>query len=347
MIPESDFHKRRSSIFALVSGRYYNAQESSNITSDYVSLSGVNYPLNPGRTLVEEEQSYIKRNSDVLKKRIAEIKSDIKNGKLMDEKSRELEILRDINFFLTYIAKPDNPDSKTREYRDRIITAVAEENILNGISLFSEIVPNNCAVINGRIYPLREIEQLSFLRVYGKNYTFNASKMTVDDVENAFKGQLEQELIGRVMKGSGRYNEVSDEIMNLRNKNILMAEDLGVKRYPYCYESGDIGFDFSIRRIYCLIKPHSNQSTGRTYSEGESASTLTLENGVIGGDTRFADRNNRNSPFTVNSGSHCLGSLTLQGNTLEHKMQFLRLFAKEVYDNGKFYEPPNTDSSSY
>ena len=97
------------------------------------------------------------------------------------------------------------------------------------------------------------------------------------------------------------------------------------------------------------MPPHSNANTGRSYGYGQSAGTLPLSNKVLGTSPKFAERENANYAFSINSGSVCTGDLTLDGDTLEDKMIFLKKFALEVADNGAFYIAPasSDDSSSY
>ncbi|MBU3913751.1 MAG: hypothetical protein KKB21_03395 [Nanoarchaeota archaeon] len=329
MLPETDFHRRRNLIFAIIDGRYYNASNSMPVVCNYLTLCDLRFPLSSGRKIDEEEAGYSKKHKELLLKRKSEFEKEFNSGRGTSELEKELEILEDTAFFLEYLCKQHNFHLKVEEPQSYIQIT---DSLINESPIFPEIIKGNHVVINRRVYPLEEIAQPVFINLNGKNYTILPSKMKVEDIERRFHEVLESRLRFQAMKDSEKVNELNWKTSILKEKIKIFIRDIKVSVYPHCYECGELGFDTSARCIYWLISPHHNETTGRRYSEGQCAAALHFSRKNLSTSAVLAERANRNSAFIINSTSPCMG-FSFVGNTTEDKMFYLRKWATNVETN--------------
>ncbi|MFA6022658.1 MAG: hypothetical protein WC781_01070 [Candidatus Pacearchaeota archaeon] len=343
MLPETDFHKKRNLIFAIIENRYYNVSNSYQVNENYLNLCGLCFPLHRAGLITEEEKNYLKKNSEEIKKMKNQTEQDFNKGKGIESLTNELTKRENIHFFLSDICKPHNRDLKEQEYKPNLNSS---KNLIfdDAELIFPGIISEDCVAINQRIYPLKECSEPLFVNINGKNYTIAPSLRTVDEAENIFQERLGRKIQIQAMRDSEKVNEIEKQISEIEQKNAVLEHNLKVKRYPYSYECNDLGFDTGIGCIYYLISPHSNYTTGKSYSEGQSAITLPLSKGVLGSVPKFAERNDRNQSFALSTQSHCLG-ISLNGNTLEDKMYFLRGVRHVIETNQAFYQVSQSSSS--
>lgn len=316
----------------VIQGRYYNTSNSETVDKNYLSLCGLRFPLARGRTLIEEEQSYTRRNEKVIQDMKNRFEKEINvNKKTLDEIQKEVDLREDIAFFISHICVPHERTSKFKE--DAGSKKISNSNE----PIWPLILAKDYAIINGRVYPLKPASEPVFVNLDNKNYTLDRGEMKVEDAESKFINILTQRIRIQAMNDSVKVKEIAEKAKALDEKILSLETALKISRYPHCYEYGDIGYDTSIRCVYWLIPPHHNRSSGRSYSEGQSAAVLPLANGQLGTAGSFAERNDRNSPFAIFSYSLCLG-FGLNGNSLEDKMLYLKTFANVVSTNGALHE---------
>jgi hypothetical protein len=338
MAPPTEFSKRSNLMFLIIDGRYYTASNSALAEEDYLSMCGLRFPLTQGRTLIEEEKGYLKKNEGSLKSMRSEIEKEINNGRGIEELTLSLELAEDLNFFLTNICQEDNPHLQLSNLPS--FAGPVNRAYHGYASMMTVIFSGDHAIINRRVYPLQKTDKPSFVFLCGQHYTLASSRMTVEDVESRFQEILTQQLKFQAIQDSNKVKEISGDLALADAKNEALLHDLKVQRYKYCFECGDKGFDTYARVIYCPIPAHYNSTSGKSYSEGQSAATLPFSKKVIGTSAMFAERLDRDHPFIVSSQNHCLGTLKLHDNSIEEKIYFLRGFASEVKMNGAFYAAP-------
>jgi len=347
MFPETDFYRKRNLIFLIIDHTYYNISNSGDVNENYLNLCELRFPLTKGRSLLDEEKNYIKKNSKKLQDFKTEIEKQItKEGKHIGSIKESLEVQEDIHFFLSKICQPHNPDAAgtgTESSVQRTEYSIDCEESL----ILPQILNENYAIINQRIYPLQQIQEPIFVSLEGKNYTINTSIATPEEVEGNFQKILEERIKVQALSDSKKVGEILQNIDNLQEKIIHLTLKLNAKKYDSCYECGDIGYDFRSRLVYWLIPAHYNETTGKSYGEGQSAGTLSLIKKNLGTTLKFADRNERNSPFRISSKNHCHGDLKLGGNSLEDKMAYLRAFRMQVDKEKKFYQSAASTNDNY
>lgn len=332
MLAETDFHKRKNLMSIIVQGRYYNTSNSAAVESNYLTLCGLRFPLVRGRTLIEEEQSYVRKNDKTIQQLKAAFEKEIDaNGKTLDELKREVDTKEDVAFFISNICVPHARTSKPIEEKQTRILYQSNEPI------FPTIINKNCAIINGRVYPLNRVSEPVFANLDNANYTIGSAETTVDGIESKFQNILMQRIRAMAINNSKKSKEFLDKTRQLDEKILSLETVLKVAKHAYSYEFGDLGYDTQIGSVYWLIEPHYNKTTGRNYSEGQSAATLKLTNKQLGTTGIFAERDSRNQPFVCVTSSHCMG-FGLVGTTLEDKMQYLKTFASVVKRNGAIHE---------
>lgn len=332
-------------MFLILNGRYYTTSNSSENCSNFVIFEDLKFPLNPGRTLIDEEQAYLKKNSKIIKDRGQEIEKQVSQGKGLEDLTKEVELLTDQIFFLDSIVKADNPNLQVNKYYYSINSGF-DEKFQSSTLFLSKILNENVIVANGRIYPLVEINQDSYIHFDNKNYVFEASNKTVEDIEKLFNQEVEQELEAIARRNSTKFKELTEKIIELESQRKYLIKDLKIEQYPFCLEAGDLGYDMQTKCIYVLIRPHNNHTSGGSYGEGQSAATLSFANLVLANNALFAERPDRNSRFTISTRSHCFGDLKLYGTSLEDKMLYLREVANTIGTKGGFYQQTTSDDSS-
>lgn len=347
MLPESDFYRRKNLMFLIVGMRYYNVENAQPVNKDYLELCSLRFPLKQGRMLTDEENSYLKINKKILQNLKTEIEKEItKKGAHLNDIKIDVETKEDILFFLSKICKPHNQkvdkNNKIQGEEQESFRFFLEDNEL----IFPRIINKDYAVINKRLYPLKTTENPVFVSLNSQNYTIDVSNKTVEEVESTFQRFLKEKIRIQALKDSVKTKELEKKISNLNVEIASLEIELNVSKFVHCYETGDIGYDFTSKLVYWLIPAHYNHTTGKSYEEGQSAATLPLQGGKIGNTWRFAERKNRNSQFVTRSESHCLG-FSLVGDSLEEKMQFLHTFANVVKENGAFYQISGSSNDDY
>lgn len=349
MFPEIEMSKRGNSIFLIFDSRVYNVANASETNKDHVYLAGLRFPLVSGRTLKEEENSYFKRNAPKILDEARKIEEQLEKKGGIEDLVNEAEIVSDINCFIKRISKADNPYVKTTKYTPlKLEFTIDGQFSLEGLSVIPSIIEGNYLVANSRFYPLLPTNKLSTVLINEKNYTLDKSRLTIQEFEKKFQEKLTEELKLRAIARSKQYKELKIETENQKAENKHLVEQIGIRTTPFAYESGNEGFDFSIRRVYVLIKEHYNHTTGKSYEEGQSAATLELIRGEIPSklDARFAERATPDSPFVVSTLPHCLGSLHIRGKRIEEKMFYLRKVAVTIATKGGFYQYSTSSSES-
>jgi hypothetical protein len=343
MIPQSEFCKRGNLLFLLVEGRYYTASNASPVEDNFIAFCGLRFPLTPGTNLTEEEHNYFRKNDNKLKEAQEDIQKEISHGRGIEELTSAIGLADDLNFFLTDICQADNTHLPIRED----ILPLRQANDLSGgySAILPEILTGNYAVINKRVYPLKQTDKPSIVFLNEQNYTLAPSKISVEEVESVFQKTLFQQMKLHAIKDSQKVRELTGQLALLEAKNEALIRDLKIEKHQYCFECGDDkGFDIYSRFIYCPIRSHYNHDTGKSYGEGQSAATLPFSGRTIGSNAMFAERPNKESPLVISSQSHCLGTLKLHDNSTAAKMYYLRGFALEVQRNEGFHAPSQQTS---
>jgi len=356
MFPETEFHKLGSRLMLLVmNGKIYHTGNSEERSSNFLSLCGLNFPLIKGELLNESEERYTRRSKSEIEKFKAE-----KIGLLNDQYIKNLEQLlkqkEDAVFFFREICPGYDPLFRPTYISDPdfLRQSSAHETGQNQTSsgIFENLLCFNCAVINGRIYPLQSANSEVFVNLEGSNYELSRAVETIDDVEKEFQKRLADKLTEESAKEFERGKENEGIVSNLVREIGSLEVIRGIKKYQNCYEFGEIGYDFSAKLIYWIVIPHFNETTGRTYSEGQCAVTLEFENKKFGSSVKFAERDNRDCKFIIHPNSNCYGGATRmtsfeegKNDSVDDKMYMLRTCAEMVFAQRKFYEPPITNSS--
>ena len=162
MLPETDFCRRRNLMFLVFDGRYYTAGNSCHTDRDYLEFCGLRFPLSQGRLVADEERGYLKKNSGKIQELKSKAEKEINSGKGIEELTRQLEVLEEINFFLVKICKEDNSGFEFRGYR--VNAESAADSLLDTSPIFSGLIDGNCAVVNGRVFPLKPAENVLLFR---------------------------------------------------------------------------------------------------------------------------------------------------------------------------------------
>jgi len=345
MFPETDFYRKKNLMFLIVSATYYNTGNSKAVDTNYLTLCELRFPLTKGRSLIDEETSYLKRNNQRFQDFRQEVERQInEEGRHLEAIKQNLEIQEDVYFFLSQICQPHNPNS----FEANVKASVGENQFdleYNKKPIFPQLLQKDCAIINQRVYPLDQTQEPIFVSLDGKNYTISSSTGRVEDVETNFQKILEERIRMQALRDSKRVDDLKGKISNLQEKIVSLGLALNAKKYTHCYECGDIGYDFTSKLVYWLIPGHDNHTTGKNYGEGQSAATLPLKNQTIETTPKFAERKNRDYQFETSSKDHCLG-FKLVGNSPEEKMQFLHTFVNVVINNGAFYQISNSNDDS-
>lgn len=327
-------------MFLIFNGRYYLASNSSENCSDFITLQDLKFPLKPGRTLIDEEQNYFKKNSDKIKEKGLQIEKQINSGVGLEDLNKQITLLNHTLFFLENVVHQDNPHAKINKYH-YFDSDEEKSNSPEKMIFLPRILDSNYFIANGRVYNLVEKNQPSYVFLNGKHYSFTRSLHTLDQVEESFQKLLEQELWTIARKNSSKYKEMHQKIAELEAKNNFLIQDLKVTRYGACLEAGNTGFDLANHFVYELILEHYNHTSNKKYAEGQSGIVMKVVNGQLDpqGIIRFAERNDRNSPFVIHPHGNCYGPLKLSGPEHEHKMYYIRNAAGLVKVKGGFYQP--------
>ncbi len=357
MFPETEFHKlARHLMFLIVGDRIYHTTNSREVDKNFIFLFGLNFPLKRAETLEELEERYQKRNSAELQK-FKEQHVEALNEKNIRELETALKTKEDLMFFFREICTRYNLSTG---YKSSICQFIAQQRAREKRAeeprgkehTLKKILTFNCAVVNGRIYPLEDYTSTFFANLDGKNYQIARAVMTVEEAEKAFFDQFALALKKEALLDFEQEKESSKRILELE-KEIGSIEVLdGVRKYTHSYEFGEIGFDTSSKLVYWLLRPHYNETSGKSYGEGQSAVTLTLQSKNLGSTVKFAERNDRNSRFDIYSGSNCYGDATSMPpfdssnkNSIEDRMFMLRTCAQMVNEEKRFYQAPTYSSS--
>jgi hypothetical protein len=336
MLPETDFYRRghiMSLMFLIIGSRYYNTENSNLTNRDYLNLCGVRFPLKKGRSLLKEEQRYMQKNKKQLEQYKDEIEKKInQDGIGIAELHQDIVKQEEILFFLSKICSAYESPTTLKYQRQSQQSPQQEKE-----SILMQIIGEDCAVINRRLYPLKQVGAPLFINIEEKNYTLCPSHIEVHTIEALFQKKLTEKLKIEVLKNSEKLKGLEEYSQELQSEIYSLEIFLKIKRYSHCYELQDLGYDSSIRSVYWLIPPHNNITTNKSYKEGQSAMTLPLNGEELGTSARFAERQDRNSPFRLVQNSHCLG-FSLVGDSFEDKMAYLRKAAHNVYRNKSFHE---------
>ncbi|MEI7718852.1 MAG: hypothetical protein WCI72_03205, partial [archaeon] len=345
--PETELSKRGNSMFLIFDSRYYPASNAEVTNGDNIYFGGLTFPLSRGRTLAEEEATYLKRNSKSILEEVAKIEKQVEKTEEANSLLQQLSTVSEINFFLKNIAREDNPLQRTTTYIPVNLSELPTGDFsLDNISIMPNIVSENFLAVNSRLYPIRGIDKPSIVYFGGSHYTLGRSTLTLAEAEKQFQTRLAQELKLRAIARSSKCREIHQEIENLKGENDLLVNQLGVRVTPYSYESGNEGYDLTLRRIYAPLIPHYNYTSEKSYSVGQSAVSLPLNKGVLGTDLKFVERQNANSPFSIHPHANCYGDLKLHGPTMEDHIIYLREAVTTVEDKQAFYQLTSTSSDS-
>lgn len=343
MLPETDFHKMRKMMFLIFNGRFYNASNSAQVEDNFLELCDLRFPVMPGRMLSEDGKNYFKRNRASLEKLKNKMEKEILKTNEASAITQSLNLEEDVQFFLNEICPIVTPHLEKRNYVP--FTPPERSSSLDELpEIFPSILNGNCAGINGRIYPLRPVNGRGFVRLSGREYGMGKSEVTIDEAEARFFQTVEWKIKEQVLITSKEIKDLLTKLEEAKQKNKALAEDWKVSIYPHCYECGQFGFDKTVKILYHLINPHHNSNTSRAYEEGQSAISLPLLNKQIHGTVRFAERPNRDSPFSVSSYSTCSGGLPI-GDAIGGRAHYLQVFADMIGREGKFHANVHTDSS--
>ncbi len=355
-LPPTDLLKQERLLFVLSDGIYYHAGNSGPITADYIELCNIRLPLNRWGTLGEEENIYRRRNQG----RFQELKQNIRKtiaGKTIDFEI-DSKVKEDVYFFLKYICKPyQQGGSGTEKNSFRANESYQSPAPDKAKGIYESLLPRHCAVINRRIYPLREDKKNVFVSLRSRDYRLSTSIATVCQMEAKFQDFLESQIVSEVIsENAGESHRI--EHLERTGKDIASLEvTLGIQKHAYCYEFGVLGYDTSIRSVYCLISPHYNKTSGESYGEGQIAATLPISalcDDSVSAAARIATRTSREDPFYFREEAHCFGSvkvaavmedITLPNGKksqrptfpLESKMYYLQNVAVTVHSNGAFH----------
>lgn len=334
MFPETDFFRRKNLMFLIVEGRYYNTSNSFPAEKDYLTLCGLRFPLERGRSLAEEEKNYRSRNKGLFQqfRNSFQEKMDANRGALCDV-LKDIEEKEDVLFFLANICRPHDSPLRVLEPGRKTESRASDSAEL----IFPQVIGQGYAVINQRMYPLKPTEKPVFVLLNEKGYSLNPSRMSVEDAEHEFHRLLARQLELQALSDFEAAKNCQGELKKLDEKIGSFQVAAKVSRFRHCYEFGDIGYDTTLKSVYWLIPPHHNRTTGKSYKEGQSAAVLPLAKGLLGVTAKFAERKDRDSPFEISNLSHCLG-FSLVGDSLEDKMHYLRTFVSVVERNGGFHE---------
>jgi hypothetical protein len=341
-------------MFLVMDGRIYHTANSGNSGEDFLSLCGLDFPLIKAETIEDLESRYCRKEKNEIEKFKAK-----QIGELNDNYLKTLKGLigqkEDAVFFFREICPAYNLFSNAKFISLLPETSIQKEDETEKEkrkSILGNIMPEKCAVINGRVYPLSFSQDNIFINVNEQSYEINRSIILLDDIEKQFQKQFEenlrQEAIAEFDSGRKKEERISDLEKELGSLEIIE----GAEEHEHCYEYGNIGYDFSSKLIYWLILPHYNSTSEKSYGEGQSAVTLELENKKLGNYVKFAERNNRKTPFKIHSHTNCYGSATSmppfdenEKDSIEDKMFLLKTCAEEVFREGNFYTAPDTSSS--
>ena len=357
MFPETEFHKLGNRLmFLVIEGRIYHTDNSGNSGEGFLSLCGLNFPLIKAETIEEIENRYYRKAKNEIKefkaKQIGELND--KYLKILEEMIKKKEdsifFFREIcpaynlNFNNQFVLSPLNILSEEKK-----VIQTQEDSNLN---LLRKILPEKCAVINGRVYPISFSQDNVFVDLNNQSYELLKSTSLLDEIEETFQAQFEERLKKEANFEFETGKEKKEKVSILEKELGSLEVIHGIDKYEHCYEYGEIGYEFSSKLIYWLIKPHYNSTTERSYSEGQSAVTLELDNKKLGNSVKFVERGNRDTLFSIHSHSNCYGQGTkmppfddAHPDSIEDKMYMLKTCAEEVSREGNFWTAPDSSSS--
>jgi len=342
MFPETDFHKYNASVFLIVGRRYYHLSKTPEQANGFIIYLNNKFHIAPGISLEDEERCYISENSRFFCE-FKKIEKD-KLAKILGVECIEgdINLKNDILFFLNKIALPESERTLSKQQKERyreLSYKVFEAKKVQSF-VFPMIIGGDCIIMNKNIFPLDYSKSSGQVFVNGRYYVIrDGAVATTDIVEREFHRRFRKKLEDEV------YAEFSEAQRSESDISInLHMSAIGASKYRCAYEYGDLGFDTSIRRVYHLIKPHYNYNTGKSYIEGQSAGTIDLVNGKLGESPRFAERPDRNSPFTTldHMPHHLLGDGGINsgesiGNSVPERIWHLKNFAANVSRLGSFH----------
>jgi hypothetical protein len=345
MPAETDFFKfgRRHQTFLIVGGRQFNASNSDDVDENYLDLCGTRLPLFPGRTLVDEEEAYLRRNRESLDDIEKKIEAEINTGRGIEDLNSELSISKDVHYFLREICAEYNYHVRLSSYQKK---TQEHRTVDRKIPFMSETLKDDFLVMNMRLYPLVRSREPVFAKLNGQGYTIEKSRMKVEDVEKQFQDKIYSTSRAFIVASLEKTRNIESETAELKERSEILMNDLNVSRLPYALECGDLGFAKNLRGVYYLLAPHQNYTSEKSYGEGQSAVFMALTGGVLSGTAQFVERNDRNSQFTVHPHSNCYGT-SCTGNTMEEKMLYLRVCKQVVESNNRFYQPESTTQNDY
>jgi hypothetical protein len=334
MFPETEFHKRGSLMFLIVDGRYYNVSEAEFVEGDYLNL-GIRFPLKEGTTILEEERVYMKRNSRLFEEYKQRFREKVKVGEeSIEDIKKDIEEKSDLLFFLEQVCPLYDRNLTLPDFKkiERTVNAEVEK------CFMPDLITQDYAVINGRLYPLIPTEEHIFVSLDGKKYTFGSSSETVDEIEGYFQTRLNQLIKWQAMQEIENLKTFRASEADLGKRINLLETLLSIGKSRYCYEYARLGYVPYHKRIYFLILPHYNHTTARQYGEGQSAVTLPFVKGIVGTDIKFMERKSRNHQFELdNTQSFCL-EVYPKGDTLLDKLDYLYSAAHVIWKNQAFHE---------
>src|SRR3989344_329609 len=167
MFPETPFYEfgKQNLMFIIFNNQIYHTENSTfynNDCNNCLFLCGISFPLKESETIQNMEKRYIKKNAKQIQKfkenYILSIRPDKNFLKDLEEKIKQNETLY---FFLSefipaYIEEKNNFDKINHSKKECYI--------------LEDLLRENIVVINKRVYPLREINFPSIIRISGKNY---------------------------------------------------------------------------------------------------------------------------------------------------------------------------------
>lgn len=343
---ETELHRRaaRQLMMVIRGGRYFMGANTDETEGDSLSFSGLTFPLRAGSSLLDEETQYIASQRKAILALEEQTEKEITQGAGLEKLRQRNKNSKNLSFFLNHICKEENWELKIEGAREVNFSGVGTKRPIG--QLWNSILGGDVVIVNQRVYPLVHSDVPSFVYLGGQNFRFGASQMTTDEIEDRFKEELRERTKRNCMTKSKFADQIARESEVLEAENDALIKSLGIQRFSGNYECGHLGFDSVGSLVYHLIPAHYNQTTSRSYEEGQSAAVTPLTEKDISPSVRFADRNSMNDPFQISGQSHCFGDCILQGNEFADKMYFLKAVANLIHENGAFYQVSNSSSDS-
>lgn len=325
MFPATQFHEfGKDLMFVVKDNTLFHTENAGRPTPDCLFLCNLAFPLVKSESLSSLEKRYREKNAQQIKsfQDTFALQASQANG---NPEAIQAEMVKNpgVRFFVTEIIPT---------YLNKGSISLFKPSRERG-SIFEGVVGGDSAVINRRIYPLKEIAKPSVVRVSGKYFMFGPSAKTIakaeEEFQRSFEEELKQEALLRVRQLSGDSSTDNTFLWAIKKK---------ITRAGECFEYGDLGYDPTLNRVYHLLRPHHNKTTHRHYKEGQGAlSVPVLNTNSLASTPAIIYRKDRTSPFTLESVSLCLGTRAY-GVTTKDIISFLSRASENIFYNRACHE---------